>query len=376
MMPIKKQKLKKPMFSVNSKQIKMPSPYVLPNLWKNNFWYIIFGIAIVYFPYHFLIGSVLLKDISSSIMSGQQQVKHVHSTDQTSVIVDDQDNGKYNEEEKSNRLETAVIILSSLIPSHPSLWMLEKVIKSLENLDGLHPNAPIYITVDAPKKDKLVEKAEELDEYTRALYRRFRDDENRHVTIVVNSVNRHVNGSIRKVVFDLINTNVTKYIYLLQHDLMFMPGKIINHTALVGAFDKYYNTDELLLVGFNKDGNQKHLQKGHCQERTDRGMKNPLEIYSGEPNKTEPIYVTHTKGWSDQNHFTTVQYYRELVETIGPVPRFPEGPLQYAAVRNCLMFGSHFYGSKNDGNYICHLDGSEHNYKRGTCGKEFRDGNQ
>ena len=127
------------MFSVNSKQIKMPSPYVLPNLWKNNFWYIIFGIAIVYFPYHFLIGSVLLKDISFSIMSGQRQVRHVHSTDQTSVIVDDQDNGKYNEEEKSNRLETAVIILSSLIPSHPSLWMLENVIKSLENLDGLHP---------------------------------------------------------------------------------------------------------------------------------------------------------------------------------------------------------------------------------------------
>mmetsp|Transcript_58369 Transcript_58369/g.63016 ORF Transcript_58369/g.63016 Transcript_58369/m.63016 type:complete len:266 (+) Transcript_58369:162-959(+) len=191
-----------------------------------------FCIAIVYFPYHFLIGSDLLKDISSSIMSGQgqQQVKHVHSTyHQTSVIVDDQDNGKYNAEEKSNRLETAVIILSSLIPSHPSLWMLENVIKSLENLDGLHPNAPIYITVDAPKKDKLVEKAEELDEYTRALYRRFRDDENRHVTIVVNSVNRHVNGSIRKVVFDLINTNVTKYIYLLQHDLMFMPGKMINH---------------------------------------------------------------------------------------------------------------------------------------------------
>ena len=164
-------------------------------------WYIIFGVAMVCFPYHFLSESVLLKDIFSSIMSGQHEVKHVHSTDQTSVIVDDQDNGKYNEEEKSNRLETAVIIILSLIPSHPLLWMMENEIKSLENLDGLHPNAPVYITADPPKRDKLVEKAEELDEYTRALYRRFSDDENRHVTIVVNSVNRHVSGSIWKVFF-------------------------------------------------------------------------------------------------------------------------------------------------------------------------------
>ena len=115
-------------------------------------WYIIFGAAMVCFPYPFLSELVLLKDIFSSIMSGQHQVKHVHSTDQTSVIGDDQDNGKYNEEEKSNRLETAVIILSSLIPNHPSLWMLENVINSYENLDGSHPNAPVYITVDPPKR--------------------------------------------------------------------------------------------------------------------------------------------------------------------------------------------------------------------------------
>mmetsp|Transcript_5877 Transcript_5877/g.14185 ORF Transcript_5877/g.14185 Transcript_5877/m.14185 type:complete len:88 (-) Transcript_5877:68-331(-) len=50
--------------------------------------------------------------------------------------------------------------------------------------------------------------------------------------------------------------------------------------------------------------------------------------------------------------------------------------MQYAAGKNCLLHGSHFYGSKNDGNYICHLDGSEHNYKAGTCGKELRDGNR
>jgi len=85
------------------------------------------------------------------------------------------------------QLETAVIILTSLIPSHPSLWMLERTVGSLKNLNGLHPQTPIYITVDAPKSYS-PENAERLDLYTQALYRRFSGEHNRHVTIVANHV--------------------------------------------------------------------------------------------------------------------------------------------------------------------------------------------
>ena len=81
---------------------------------------------------------------------------------------------------------------------------------------------------------------------------------------------------------------------------MFMPGKMINHTSLVGAFDKYYDIDELQLVTFNKHGTQKHLNKGHCRERTDRRIKKTLR------NLQWRTKQDNTKGWSDQNHFTTV----------------------------------------------------------------------
>lgn len=291
-----------------------------------------------------------------------------------------------NEQDVSNRindrkrLETAVIILTSLIPSHPSLWMLERTIGSLKNLNDLHPKTPIYITVDSPKVYSL-ENAERLDLYTQALYRRFSGEDNRHVTIVANHVNRHISGTIRKVVFNLIDTNITKYIYVLQHDLMFVPGKVIEHTALVDAFDKYYDNNTVRLVGFGQHPNRKHMRKGNCEKRTILGMENPLKIFDGgidnTTNTSKAVYLTHTRAWSDNNHFTTVEYYRTILPGLGSVPRSPEGPMQNLAGRDCLLWGTHFYGDPSDGRYICHLDGR--NVTRGRryndCPDEYRGGN-
>ena len=285
-----------------------------------------------------------------------------------------------NEYDEERRLESAVMILTTLIPSHPSLWMLEKTIGSLKNLNGLHPKTPVYITVDAPKTYSL-DDVQRLDLYTQALYRRFAGEENRHVTIVINSVNRHITGTSRKVVFDLIDANITKYIYVLQHDLMFVPGKEINHTALVDAFDKYYNNNTIRLVGFGQFPNSKHLRKGTCQERAELGMENPLKIFDGgidtTTNSSNSIYLSHAKMWSDNNHFTTVQYYRDMLDNLGPVPRPPEGPMQVQSNIGCLLAGTHFYGDFADGRYICHLDGRNvtRNSHYNNCPDEYRDGN-
>lgn len=285
-----------------------------------------------------------------------------------------------NKKDEEKQLKTAVIILTSLIPSHPSLWMLERTIGSMKNLNGLHPKTPIYITVDAPKSYSL-ENAEKLDLYTQKLNSRFSGEDNRHVTIVTNYVNRHITGTIRKVVFDFLDTNVTKYIYVLQHDLMFVPGKVINHPALVGAFDKYYENNTVRLVGFGQHPNMKNLRKGKCKKRTELGMENPLKIFDGgidtTTNTSEAIYLTHTKMWSDNNHFTTVEYYRTMLNFLGSTPRAPEGPMQNKAYTNCLLFGTHFYGEPSDGRYICHLDGRNvtRSIHYNNCPAEYRDGN-
>lgn len=284
-----------------------------------------------------------------------------------------------NKNDVKKRLETAVIILTTLIPSHPSIWMLEKTIGSLKNLNGLHPKMPLYITVDVPKSYS-IENAERLDLYTQALYHRFSGEENWHVTIVANHINRHITGTIRKVVFDLINTNVTKYIYVLQHDLMFLPGKVIEHTALVDAFDKYFDNNTVCLVGFGQHVNRSHLRKGNCEKRTELEMENPLKIFVGgvdnTTNTSKAIYLTHTRAWSDNNHFTTVEYYRTVLNELGSVPRPPEGPMQVRAGKNCLLWGTHFYGEPSDGQYICHLDGRNSTSGRyNDCPDEYRDRN-
>jgi len=189
---------------------------------------------------------------------------------------------------------------------------------------------------------------------------------------------------MRKVVFDLIDTNITKYIYVLQHDLMFVPGKVIEHTALVDAFDKYYDDNTLRLVGFGQHPNRKHFNKGNCENRTKLGMENPLKfldtggisIGNNTTNSTsEAIYLTHTKAWSDNNHFTTVAYYKDILNRFGPIPRPPESPMRKLVFRDCLRWGTHFYGKPNDGGFICHLDGRNATLgsKYNDCPDEYRD---
>ena len=77
-----------------------------------------------------------------------------------------------------------------------------------------------------------------------------------------NEIEAPVDMSIHRInnnfhMFNLLDTNITKYIYVLLHDLIFMPDKIINHTALVNTFDKYYENEIVQLVRFNKDANTK-----------------------------------------------------------------------------------------------------------------------
>mmetsp|Transcript_38617 Transcript_38617/g.80858 ORF Transcript_38617/g.80858 Transcript_38617/m.80858 type:complete len:407 (+) Transcript_38617:35-1255(+) len=314
------------------------------------------------------------------------------------TIIDDEAAAK----EEAERMETAIIILSNLIPSHPSLKMLDKTIESMQALKGLHPKTPIFITIDGTSPPKggpqLIEDGilARIDAYTEALYKRFSGTEYSHVTIVVNPHHQHINGSIRKVVHSLIDPEKTKYIYVLQHDLRFVwENKSIDHKALVETFRNYsgaQGNEIVRRVMFSQHNNNHYRKKGKCSmEREHFGLADPwlianrthpdldttyidLKRYpdqSTPPNKSMnatdsatnvtkrsgEVYLSYSSSWSDNNHFTTVEYYKELLAGIGPVPRAPEGPLQNRAKLNCTYWGTHLYGMPGDGNYICHMDG-------------------
>jgi hypothetical protein len=322
---------------------------------------------------------------------------------QVNTIIDDEAAAK----EEAERMETAIIILSNLIPSHPSLKMLDKTIESMQILKGLHPKTPMFITVDGPtpprKGPQIIqdEILARLDAYTEALYKRFSGTEYSHVTIVVNPHHQHINGSVRKVVHSLIDPEKTKYIYVLQHDLRFVwEKKTIDHKALVETFRDYSGAkgNEIVRrVMFSQHNNHHYRRKGVCKkEREHFGLADPWLIANrtdpdldtsyvdlkAYPNQTQTditinatqtatniterkgeVYLSYSSSWSDNNHFTTVDYYKELLKKIGPVPRPPEGPLQNQAKHNCTYWGTHLYGIPGDGNYICHLDGREGSVK-------------
>ena len=204
-------------------------------------------------------------------------------------------------------------------------------------LDGIDPRTPKYIRVDGLPAHKLnQENIHTLHKYVKSLRIRFQDDP--RVTIVNNYEHGHVSNSIG-VVLELVKT---EFIYMLQHDLKFT--KRIDHTALVKSMRE--QPKKIQIVRFGKDRRPGMIISKDCKEH---------EIV-----KSNGLNFTLGR-WSDHNHFTTRAYYERLLADIGPVGRFPEGPMEYQArhrkpPRNCTYIHQYLYNIQ-EGPFIKHMDG-------------------
>mmetsp|Transcript_35734 Transcript_35734/g.73056 ORF Transcript_35734/g.73056 Transcript_35734/m.73056 type:complete len:223 (-) Transcript_35734:472-1140(-) len=72
-------------------------------------------------------------------------------------------------------IDTAIIITSSWIPSHPSTLMVEMVVNSIDlMITSLHPSTPIFITIDQFRLDGDIEqiqnRSHSLDQHVLNLY--------------------------------------------------------------------------------------------------------------------------------------------------------------------------------------------------------------
>ncbi|GFH49182.1 hypothetical protein CTEN210_05658 [Chaetoceros tenuissimus] len=141
----------------------------------------------------------------------------------------------------------------------------------------------------------------------------------------------------------------TKYVYIIQHDEKFI--RPINHTAVVKTFDEYYPEHiwklEFPLITRNLWTDKKDLT----------GENKCFNMVTPFINGINGINITKTDGWSDQNHFTTKEYYLSVLEDIGTVPRSPEFPYNFQATKNCQKIAAHEYGGPNDEPYLMHLNG-------------------
>jgi hypothetical protein len=210
---------------------------------------------------------------------------------------------------------------------------------------NLLSNTKVILSHDAPKSDLSKERISQFNDYLLALRQHFKTSEN--VFVTVNSKHKFLTGKIRHA-FSFVKT---KYVLLMQHDLAFCTD--VNITGLIEIMT---SNDEIKHVRFNKRNNS--IREGwdfRLKERAEFMRENTFQASTGE------IKLLRTLAWSDQNHLTTVEYYKKLVFPLcGNFRVYPEDMLNpFTRPHLFSTFGNFVYGALDAPATIEDLDGSK-----------------
>jgi len=243
---------------------------------------------------------------------------------------------------------TSIVIISSL-SQKDMMTMIDLVIKSFVLVEGLSPSAPIYIAIDGlveegsfyntkhgyPPNNE--ENRLKLDTYIRDLRIRYTNDKR---VQILPFMNFHMHNNLIKRAMELVKT---KYVYVIEHDEAFV--RLINQTGIIHAMDEYpsvYRKVEFHRAN-NTDCNDHYWHRGPCS-------CNVTTIGS--------TSFTKSSGWSDQAHFTTKEYYLEVLSSfLEGKQTHPENPMNRLAHKQCEKWGAHLYGGLNDTQAVVHMDG-------------------
>lgn len=187
-------------------------------------------------------------------------------------------------------IDYSVIITASLIPSYPDIRYIQNVINSLKlcNIDINKVN--IILSHDALNKNDItnVKCINKYNKYLENLKEYYKNYSN--IKIINLSKHGHLTGNIRNAL-QYINT---KYILIIQHDLSFRKEFDIN--KIIEDMEK---NKELKHIRFNKRRNIKH-----------KWDSNDLFGYVL---KSKNYNYTRTGAWSDINHLTRTDYYKNII---------------------------------------------------------------
>ena len=257
----------------------------------------------------------------------------------------------------TNGIDTAIIITSSWIPSHPSTLMVEKVVNSIDLITSLHPSTPIFITIDQLKFDRDVDveqiqnRSQSLDQYMMNLFNLYLN--NSHVHILPFMTHSHIAGSVSKAM-EVIERHypTTRYLYYLQHDFYFV--KRVDHMALIRVMETHENVNYIL---FRKTDLHLRRLKPCGGNETENSIIDIDNDTSGYHNSTTERQLIHTSKYSDNNHLVRFQWYKNTIASLLYLTRAPEDPLQNRASKECRAGRSlGLYVYKEEG-MIAHLDG-------------------
>ncbi|KAK1735822.1 hypothetical protein QTG54_013528 [Skeletonema marinoi] len=257
-------------------------------------------------------------------------------------------------------IDTAIIITSSWIPSHPSTLMVEMVVHSIDlMITSLHPSTPIFITIDQFRLDGDIEqiqnRSNSLDQHVLNLYNIYLI--NPRVHILPFMAHSHVGGSVAKAM-DIIERHFpsTKYLYYLQHDYYFV--KEVDHTALIHAMETH---DSINYVFFRNEKRPLNRIKP-CGEETsieylDNVHSNDNDNQTATTSISTKRLLLPTATYTDNNHLVRFKWYKDTIASMISLTRFPENPLQKRAMDECISGRSMGLYAYNDNHVIEHLDG-------------------
>ena len=233
-----------------------------------------------------------------------------------------------------------IITTTSPIPSNPNTEMLEITQKSLFLIPALRGCRKIIVFDGVPKDLDHLKEAYEA--YKENVIRLTKEDPYFSNTELIFCRN-HLHLAF--AIGEALRIVTTPFIFIHQHDFQ-----------LIKDFDAFG-----LIRSMELNPNLKHIV-------LNRMLNFPLPHWNyvvDENIEGESLVpLCRTFGWSDNDHFSTVEYYTDFVLPQIRWKGAMEWFLHPAEVRetkenpeNHLKYGTYFYGPLGDGRYLWHLDG-------------------
>ena len=219
-----------------------------------------------------------------------------------------------------------VMITASHIKSHPSIDFIKKTMESL-NYIGIKSDTPIILAHDGSDAVKYNKYFENLKEYVK-------DKPN------VEIIRKETNGKLTASVRNAFKSVKTPYILVIQHDLPF-----VREFSIDKVIEDMKNNPGIKYVRFNK--------RKTTKRDFDNGWGFGKQLEGG--NYT----YTRTPGWSDNNHVTSSDYYRNIVLKEARDGGFMEEDLNGKVVdqKSHDKYGTYIFDVVNAEKVIDHTDG-------------------
>ena len=247
-------------------------------------------------------------------------------------------------------MELTVLITASFCKFHPSLIIISEALLSLRYL-SLKNGTEVLLVHDRPPKQE-----ERFDHYLDHLNRSLPLIEKclkttRPLLIVANS---HMHQA-RTLAYG-VSFVKTRFFLKMEHDHVF-----VRNIPVYDIVSDMVHDSSLKVIRFNRRQNLlKNCDRGYYTQRWKRELSRTL--WAAYPSRSQTY--TRTVCFSDMNHLSRVDFYREVVlaHAVRASPQMVEATLQPLVIHNHSAFGTYIYGGPLFERTLVHLDASRHNH--------------